>query len=93
MTIVKTYHEKRNEIEESRVSSLLSMKPNGTLHHGILTHQNNRISTQTLANVLQLVGSNIVSGSDQNLTVLIQKLAQLLVVCDLLVGLGWFHRH
>ena len=69
------------------------MKPDGALHHGVFTHENHRISTQTLANVLQLVGSDIVGGSDQNLGVLVEKLAQLLIVSDLLVGLGGFHRH
>lgn len=69
------------------------MKPNGALHHSVLTQENYQIVTWTLANVLQLVGFSIVGSSDQNLSVFVEKLARLLIVSDLLVGHGGFHHH
>lgn len=69
------------------------MKSSRSLHHGVFPHKNDGISTQTLANILQLIGSNIVRGNDQNLGVLVEKIAQLLIVSDLLFSLGGFDRH
>lgn len=65
----KNYHKERDEIEIGLVSGLLGMETNGSLHHGVLPHEDDRIATQTLSNVLQLVRSDVVSCRDQDLTV------------------------
>lgn len=66
------------------------MDPDGTLHHGVLAHEHHGVATQTLANVLELVGSDVVGRHNQDLAVLVQQLAQLPIVRDLLVGLREF---
>lgn len=63
------------------------MDTDGALHHGVLAHEDDGVTTETLPDVLELVGSDIVCGDDQHLRVVVQELAKLRVVRDLLVGL------
>ncbi|CAK9179264.1 unnamed protein product [Ilex paraguariensis] len=83
----------RNKVEVGLVAGLLRMDPDGPLHHSIFPHQHDRVSTKSLPNILQLVRSDIVGRGDEDLGVLIKKLAQLLIISDLLFGLRCFHRH
>ena len=69
------------------------MHPNRALHHGVLAHEDNRVTTQTPSDVLELVGSDVVGVDDEDLGVLLEVLAELGIVSDLLLGLGRFHRH
>ena len=71
---MKIYDEKRNELESSLVGIPLSMKLNGPPHHCVVTHQNHKMSLKTLANDMNLGGSNIVSEEKENPIILVQKL-------------------
>lgn len=88
-----TYHKKGDKVKEGIVAGLLSMHSNGALHHGVLAHEHNRVTTQTPSDILKLVGPDVVGQHDQDLRVLLQKLTKLSIVSDLLLGLGLFHRH
>lgn len=69
------------------------MDPDGALHHGVLAHEHNGVATQTLTNVLELSGSDVVGRHQEDLGVLVQQLAQLAIVRDLLVGLRKFSHY
>ena len=84
--VSETYDKERIEIEEGIVASVLGTDPDRPLQHGVFTHENHRVATQTLANTLQLGGSDVVGRHNKDLVVLVQQLAQLGVVCDLLLG-------
>lgn len=88
-----TYYKQRNEGENRGVSSVLGVNPDRPFHHGVLTHEDNGIAPQTLPNVLELSGSDVVSRHHQHLRVLIQQPAHLLVVVHLLLRLGQFWSH
>ena len=75
------------------VSSLLSTKLNGALHHGVLPHENHRVATQTFPYALELRRANVFGGHDQNLGILAQKTPELLVVQGFLLGPRGFHGH
>lgn len=68
---MKAYNKQGNEIVEGIVASILSMESNGALHHGVLTHQDNGVATQTLPYILELFGTHIIGGHDQYLGVVI----------------------
>lgn len=69
------YHQKRNEVHNGLVASGLGMKLNGALHHGVLSHQNDRVTSETRPYLLKLVGTDIVSVDNQNLGVLAEQSA------------------
>lgn len=89
----KNYDEERNEIEVGLVPCLLGMQADRSLHHGVLPHQDDGIAAEALPDVLELIRSDVIGGGDQDLAVLIEKLAKLLVVGDLLLGLRCLHSH
>lgn len=89
----ETYNKERDEVENGLVSSVLSMNSDTSLHHGILTHENHRITAQTSPDVLKLVRPHVVGYRHQNLRILIEQLAKLVIISDLLVGLGSLRRH
>ena len=41
----KTYNKERDKVKKRIVPSFLSVHPNRSLHHSILPHKNNRITT------------------------------------------------
>lgn len=66
----------------------------------LFTHWNKRIHMQILVNILQLVGSNVGNGNNQNLVALIQKLGTITSrmwsscrpgMYSLEDGHAWFH--
>nr|GMD23826.1 hypothetical protein G7K_5812-T1 [Ipomoea batatas] len=59
----------RNEGENSRVAGVLSMHADGALHHGVLTHEDDGITTEPPADVLELLGPYIVGAHHQYLRV------------------------
>lgn len=91
--IERTDDETRNEGENSRVAGLLSMDADRALHHGVLAHEDNGITTEALADVLELLRPHIVGADHQYLRVRIQQLADLGVISDLLLRLSHLHRH
>lgn len=84
------YLEKRDEVQEGIVAGVLGMDPDGPLHHRVLPHEHDRVAPQTPPDVLELVRADVVRGHDQDLAVLVQEVAQLRVVRDLLVRLRQF---
>lgn len=60
---------------------------------GVLPHEDDGVAPEPLANVLELVRADVVRRGDEHLVVLIEELAQLLVVRDLLLRLRELHRH
>jgi hypothetical protein len=59
----------------------------------VLAHEHDGVTPQPAADVLELLGADIVGDGDEHLGVLIEKLAQLLVVRDLLLRLGPLDGH
>lgn len=60
----KMYLVDRCKAEEGLVPDLLGMDLYGPLHHGVLPHQqHDRVPTETLSDVLQLVRSDTVGGN------------------------------
>lgn len=47
-----THDKKGNKVEKCFVSGFLSVDTNGTLHHGVLTHENHGVTTKTATNAL-----------------------------------------
>lgn len=84
---VETHNKQRNDVEYGVVAGLLSVDADGSLHHGVLPHQNHGIASQTLPDVLELSRTDVVGERHQNLSVLIDELAEPLIVGDLLVAL------
>ncbi|KAF3782656.1 Nucleosome assembly protein 1 [Nymphaea thermarum] len=68
-----------NQVQERLVVGLLGMEADRPLHHHAILPEVNEIGTETLANTLELVGSNIVSCDNEHLAILVQQLAKLLV--------------
>ena len=62
-------------------------------YESVLAHEDDRVAAEALADVLELVGANIVGASDEHLAVLVQQRAQLLVVHHLLLRLRQLYRH
>lgn len=53
------------------------MTPDGLADHGVFTHQNDGESSQRATNLLQLLGSDIVSADNEALGILIEKLLKI----------------
>lgn len=58
------------------------------LHHGVLPHKNYRVTTETLADILELIRADVIGGDDENLAIVLEQLAELGVVVNLLLSLG-----
>lgn len=58
------------------------------LHHGVLPHKNYGVTAQSLTDILELIRADVIGGDDENLAIVLEQLAELGVVVDLLLGLG-----
>lgn len=89
----KPYYEEWKKVQQRLVASVLRMELDATANQSILAHKHNRIAAQPLPDVLHLVRSHVVGRHDQNLGVLIEQTAQLLIVLHLLLRLGKLDCH
>lgn len=89
----RAYDEKGEQVEEVLVAGLLGVEANAAADEGVLAHEDDGVAAEALADVLELVGADIVGGGNEDLPVLFQQRAQLLVVADLLLRLRELHHH
>ncbi|KAM2290526.1 hypothetical protein ACFXTI_031173 [Malus domestica] len=66
------------------------MDPDRPFHHRVLPLQNDGVSVQSLVEVLELLGADVVGGDNEDLAILVEEGTELGIVGDLLVGLGGF---
>jgi len=57
-----------------------------TADHGVLSHENDTLAAERLADLVHLLGRDIVDGDDEDALVLLEELLELLEVS----GLGFF---
>jgi hypothetical protein len=89
----KTYDEELAELFELFVAGLFGMHLDAAPDERVLAHEHDGVTPQPAADVLELLGADVVGDRDEHLGVLIEKLAQLLVVRDFLLRLGPLDRH
>lgn len=88
-----TYHKEGDDIQVSRIASLLGVDTDGPLHHGVLAHEHHGVRPQPLPDTLELIGAHIVGGAHEHLRILLQEIAQLVVIVLLLLLLGPLETH
>lgn len=82
-----------NEAHDGGVAGLLRVYSDGALHHGVLAHEDDGIAAEALADVLELVGADIIGADDEDLRVLAEESAEFLVVLGLLLSSGGLENH
>jgi hypothetical protein len=75
------------------VTGLLGVHLDATPDERVLPHEHHRVAPEAPADVLELLGTDVVGQGDEHLGVLIEQAAQLLVVRDLLLRLSPLDRH
>jgi hypothetical protein len=75
------------------VAGLLGVDLDAAPDERVLAHEHHRVAPEAPADVLELLGADVVGEGDEHLGVLIEQAAQLLVVRDLLLRLGPLDRH
>jgi hypothetical protein len=89
----KTHDEELAKLFKLFGAGLLGVHLDAAPDERVLAHEHDGVAPQPAADVLELLGADVVGDSDEHLGVLIEKLAELLVVRDLLLGLGPLDRH
>ncbi len=92
-TVSRTYDEEGHELEELLVAGVVGVHLDAAADEGVLPHEDDGVAPEALADLLQLVGPDVVGDGDEHLGVLVEKLAELLVVRHLLLRLGPLDRH
>jgi hypothetical protein len=57
-------------------------------YHGVLSHQDNALTTEGLTNLVHLLGADIVNGDDEDAAILLEKALQLIEIAGLVCGLA-----
>lgn len=57
-------------------------------YHGILSHQDDALSTESLADLVHLLGADIVDGDDEDAAILLEEALQLIEIAGLVCGLA-----
>ena len=57
-------------------------------YHGVLSHENDTLSTESTTDLVHLLGGNIVDGDNEDGAVLLEKALQLIEVAGLVCGLA-----
>lgn len=57
-------------------------------YHGVLSHQDDGLSTESATDLVHLLGRDIVDGDDEDGAVLLEKALQLIEVAGLVCGLA-----
>lgn len=60
----------------------------GTANHGVLAHENDTLATERLADLVHLLGRDIVDGDDEDALVLLEENLELAEVGDLVFFLA-----
>lgn len=55
-------------------------------HHGVLSHQDNSLTTERATDLVHLLGRDIVDGDDENASVLLEQALELVKVAGLVCG-------
>lgn len=57
-------------------------------YHGVLSHEDDTLSTESATNLVHLLGGDIVDGDNEDGAVLLEKALQLIEVAGLVCGLA-----
>jgi hypothetical protein len=57
-------------------------------YHGVLSHQDNALSAESVTDLVHLLRAHIVDGDDEDALILLEKALQLIEIASLVCGLA-----